>query len=619
LKRAFIIGTVASQPIVFLGLVPRIHPGTCPGQAFQSFTVIEKDRKVSLQHSLNRKIMSKYLTFCFAAFAVLMVGLAVIGGLVNFSSVPFWDMWDGTLQFYSQAQSGDWSAWWSQHNEHRIILARLLFWLDLHCFGGRSIFLVVMNYFFLACIAYVFWLFVLSTLPQRENMKKPFAFGFFLLSWIFLWVQHENLTWAFQAQFFLAQLLPLLALYLFAKSISDKSVLPFVLAVFLGIASAGTMANGVLVLPLMFLYSFVIRQPKKTSLLLLLISALTIALYFYGDAGKIGQHSLLLQFVEHPFGIILYVLLYLGGPFFFLAREGVPGAAADALIAAVFIVFSILTFVNEYRKKNRSPYVFALLTFVAYIILTALITAGGRLQYGVAQAFASRYTTPALMAYAALFVILRPCYARITNKMIRRFTSLLFFALCLLMLAEQIKALKYHKHIVEDRKIAALALSLGVKDEAEIINIFPDASFAMDIANQAIEGDYSVFSYYPYHGLRETIGKKVGEIPKQACAGHLLSVTPISEGDGYYRVQGWVTDPRSDIVPRRIQFIQNNRSVGYALTGISRSDRKKITHKRIKSSGFSGYAKLEKGSSALIAIADHSSCKISFNPSKTSS
>ncbi|MGD4365427.1 hypothetical protein QT713_22860, partial [Xanthomonas citri pv. citri] len=61
----------------------------------------------------------------------------------TFSPVPFWDMWDGGLGFYVR-QMTDVSQWWAQHNEHRIVLSRILGiptflkhqrHLLTHCFG----------------------------------------------------------------------------------------------------------------------------------------------------------------------------------------------------------------------------------------------------------------------------------------------------------------------------------------------------------------------------------------------------------------------------------------------------------------------------------------------------
>src|SRR4051794_19522892 len=84
--------------------------------------------------------------------AVLFWSLAIDGAVQNYSPVPFWDMWVGYLDFYNKVESSDWTIWWSQHNEHRIILARFLFWIDIKWFEGSSLFLVSLNYIFLGSI-----------------------------------------------------------------------------------------------------------------------------------------------------------------------------------------------------------------------------------------------------------------------------------------------------------------------------------------------------------------------------------------------------------------------------------------------------------------------------------
>ena len=50
--------------------------------------------------------------------------------------------------------AGDNLHWWSQHNEHWIVLARMLFWIDLSWFHGLGSFLIVVN-FLLIGIAYL--------------------------------------------------------------------------------------------------------------------------------------------------------------------------------------------------------------------------------------------------------------------------------------------------------------------------------------------------------------------------------------------------------------------------------------------------------------------------------
>lgn len=154
----------------------------------------------------------------FLLVSIYFVVVSVIGGIRLYSPVPYWDMWDGYLGFYVKASSGDWSAWWVQHNEHRIVLSRILFWLDLSLFAGRGIFLIISNYLLLAFIC---WLFIRIYIDVCRVKFKWFCY--FLIAWLFFWLQKENLVWSFQSQFYLAQALPLLSLYILRFGGRDNS------------------------------------------------------------------------------------------------------------------------------------------------------------------------------------------------------------------------------------------------------------------------------------------------------------------------------------------------------------------------------------------------------------
>ncbi|MBC7488878.1 MAG: hypothetical protein H7240_01460, partial [Glaciimonas sp.] len=145
----------------------------------------------------------KRISTLFLLSSIIFVGLAIIGGIRAYSPIPFWDMWDGYLGFYVKVTSGDWSAWWAQHNEHRIVLARLFFWLDLAFFKGQGWFLIIVNYALQSMVCILFWVIWKETKGEKNNWL-----GFFLICWLFWWIQKNNLEWGFQSQFILAQLLP---------------------------------------------------------------------------------------------------------------------------------------------------------------------------------------------------------------------------------------------------------------------------------------------------------------------------------------------------------------------------------------------------------------------------
>ena len=338
------------------------------------------------------------VSLAFGAFAFVFVALALAGVVRAYSPVPYWDIWGGYLDFYARASSGEWTVWWSQHNEHRIVLARLIFWVDLAFFQGAGWFLLLINCLLLALVCAVF------LLAGRERLGGTIGFiGYFLVAWLFSWSQEENLTWGFQCQFILAQLLPLAALYLLHKSASveKRSLLFFSVAVLLGLLAVGSMANGVLALPLMTFYAALVRLGWRRFGVIALLSVISLWSYFHEYIAPPGHGSLGQALRENAVGLIQYTLIYLGGPFYNLVRGGSIGLLL-AQVAGVVLIFASTAFaLLSIKKPRQSTLQLAMLIFILYVVGSALGTAGGRLIFGVEQALSSRYMTPALMAWAS--------------------------------------------------------------------------------------------------------------------------------------------------------------------------------------------------------------------------
>lgn len=109
----------------------------------------------------------------------VFLGLAIIGGYEAYSPVPMGDMWNGTLGFYVNASHGDWSSWWAQHNEHRILLSRILFWMEEAWFSGKGLFLLVTNYLLVAGVAILFFF-----IWRERSRGWGASFAVFLSVWL---------------------------------------------------------------------------------------------------------------------------------------------------------------------------------------------------------------------------------------------------------------------------------------------------------------------------------------------------------------------------------------------------------------------------------------------------
>lgn len=545
--------------------------------------------------------------------------LAVAGGMHAYSPVPFWDMWGATLGFFIAHSDGNTSVWWALHNEHRIVLSRVLFWLDYKLFDGTSAFLIAMNYVFVMSAIAVFYQICLARLkPDPQARKLALISASLIGAWLFQWMQEENLAWAFQSQFFLAQLLPLCALLALYQSSLTKTVSGnvdttrsrtfFMMACVLGVASAGTMANGVIALPLMTLYSLVMRQHWLRSLTLTIVSMATTTLYFSNYNPPPSHGSLTDTLLSQPVDAAHYVLLYLGTPFYMLFGGAETGAIA-AVFASIFMgLITTAALVRCIRNPHAHGLSMALVIYIIFLAGTALGTAGGRLVFGVYQALTFRYTTPALMAWAALFVLCLPWIIEAFRRW--RVASLSLLGVTFIaMLSLQLQALEPKHQQIFDRAVAALALELGVKDETQISTTYVMSDGLIGTAEVASAYNLSVFGMYPWRDLRPEIGRRFSGQSDTQCLGHLDSVERIEQDNNYLVIRGWLFDRNTRQSPELIRVVNGDGiTAGFALTGQPRPDVADAVNRRAGLSGFIGYVNMHTNDGLHELVGDNPVC-----------
>jgi len=534
-----------------------------------------------------------------AAYRVVMVLLAagfvaaaVMGAARYYSPVPLGDMWNGYLDFFMEVQNGNHTAWWAQHNEHRIVLARLLFWLDLSFFDGRGASLIVANYLLVATSASVLCLGIRRAL--RGTVDSSLATATQTLVWAsaFFWSQQENLTWGFQSQFFLAQLLPLAALSVLARvrAAPEGRLSSLAISCALGIAACGTMANGVLTLPLMVAYALVIGIRRRDVLILGGVTVTTVLVYMSGYAPGAGHAPLLQTLRANPWGIAGFVLTYLGNAVAYIPVLRGAGRVAPMVVGAVMLLTAVLVAAKGWRSRAERPLTYAMLAFIAYVCATALGTALGRLTGTLDQALISRYTTPPLMAWCALLVATLPEIA--TRTVLRRLALVLAPAVLLALIPTQATALRRHSDLRFQKELGALALALDVRDERAIAPIFPFTDWAIAIADKASERHLSVFGYPPLVDARASIGTMSKPHTAGACAGSDITIESVANGQAFSRIRGRIQRPATGSVTERIDVVASDgRIVGLALDGAPRitSSAPEPGQKRLQASDFTGY------------------------------
>jgi len=256
--------------------------------------------------------------------------------------------------------------------KHRILVSRLFFWLDLSFFHGLSLLLIPLNLTLmgLLCLALLFGTRNLA----KANYNKEFIIA--ATSWLvlicFSWMQKENITGHFRANFFVAYLFPLLAFQSVALSSSgSRSRSQFACALFFGSLSLGTMANGILALPLMLLMASMLSQ-SRVRILILIITTLVGVIITYHGSGTFGSISSALM--ANPRGMLEFFLVSLGGPFRVISNDFLVAGIAGAIFVAGCVQCAWIW----YRREERSPMFLAFVIFLFYVVASALATTSGR-------------------------------------------------------------------------------------------------------------------------------------------------------------------------------------------------------------------------------------------------
>ncbi|CAE6726147.1 hypothetical protein [Paraburkholderia nemoris] len=526
------------------------------------------------------RVPAKYSSTALPILAALFFAGSTIAGAVRwFSPVPYWDMWDGYVAFFLDVSKGDWSQFFAQANEHRIVFSKILFWLDMRYFAGQSRLLIASNVALLIALWTTF-----AYIARRLIGGLPSLMTAALVAIpCFSWMQAENITWSYQSQFFVAYLFPLAALVSLARSLDDpKKLRWFLIALVLGIASYGSMGNGILGMPALIAAAILSGRATRSRILVLLGTTIICTFLWFHGYESPGRDSASLG------AMIVFTLAFLGSPFGVVAKNNLVAVAAGTF----FVSASILLFVRWWRAGERDPLMLTTLTFLAYVGATAAGAAHGRASMGVEIGdFSSRYTTPALMGWATLLIVIVAAYRDRSHRALVALSILL----PIMFLWSQLPAFDaYPQELHKKQWLAALALDLGVMDNNTTMALYPtdtphNVKRLRNISDQARNEDLSVFSNVDMRKAREFIGKSVLTLGLGDCLGRIDQSEPVKTDSRYVKVAGWAFNDRIRRVPSVVFLASNNVVVGAAFTGYFRPDVEQGVDPKAIGAGFTGY------------------------------
>lgn len=490
----------------------------------------------------------------------LVVALTSIAGVVlNYSPVPWWDQWFGNVDWYMKAEQSWWPAFWSLHNEHRLLFSRLIFYPDMRWFGGVNILSFIGNVVMCGVMALAVWRAAIYRAGVSAEAKC--AIAGLSLAFCFSWMQSNNFTWAFQNQWFAVAAFALLAFHALSISAHNgHSPKWFALALLSGLASALSMANGNLAWLVFIALVVYWRFPARLIVIAAVAAVVEVTAYFYHAQGATGSlpHGTLRYVLTHdPVGLVRYALAYLGSPAYYAF-----GQFGEATLGGLLVVFGTAAgIVAAWRKQDLKAV--PLLALAAFLCITALATGVGRLTLGLANVFQSRYATNGLLTWVAILLFWTMNAQRETVKTWLyggTGIALLMVVIC------QPASLKVDHDALFERLVAGQAMRQEVFDKRYEKTLWDAGDAIQPIVIAAKAQKISILA--PTARGYDAPPARIDST--ETCRGGYDSTEP-TETPGWQRAKGWVYTPGTEAQTVAIADTNGN-TIGEGVVGALRPD-----------------------------------------------
>ncbi|MBW2347539.1 MAG: hypothetical protein JRF59_06825 [Deltaproteobacteria bacterium] len=319
-------------------------------------------------------------------------------------NLPYMDQWDGFfLQILLPLREGclNLGSLWRQHNEHRLFFPRLI----MLALALPSRWNVVWEQYASVCLQGITFVFVAATAGRTftPGRRRPLQLFIVLASiLLFSMVQHENWAWGWQLQVYLNLLAAAMAFW--ASAGGPQRLRRLLLAASACLLGTFSFANGLILWWVLF--PWILRGPKgpartARAIFWLILSLGSAGAYFSGYRHPV-HHPNLTLFLEDPASFCMFFLAYLGAPL------GKPlGTGAAALLGLLGLLASFAALFRVLREGHRIPDpARPWFASIAFVVLSALATALGRMGFGPSHALASRYTAFSTFFWVGLAAVL---------------------------------------------------------------------------------------------------------------------------------------------------------------------------------------------------------------------
>lgn len=314
----------------------------------------------------------------------------------------------------ARASANPWPELWSQHNEHRPVITKIIFWMQ------RAV--AAPDYTLLAFIGNLSLLPIFAIFVQRARTLTGVAAGaaiLFVATMTFSYTSADSMLWAMTAMSNYGVIVfALLAFWMLGKGGAAWSLGALAAALLAGLSQG----NGFLVLLLGCAFLVLDRRWLLAAAWIAATFAF-MALYFLSYTSVAGNADPIAS-LGRPHDVLLFGLIFSGSAFGYpLESEPLAFAmmVACAVLGLLLWAFVLRMFIAA-RFRSTDP----LLWFSVFLIASGCLAALSRLDTGFIQAMTPRYHVNSclLIASCVLVMATRNDGAKLTIG-VRRFMPLL--------------------------------------------------------------------------------------------------------------------------------------------------------------------------------------------------
>jgi len=523
---------------------------------------------------------------------IITIGVAAHTVLSSYSSLPYSDGW-AQISVVANGENPLSLAWlWRQHNEHRLLIPKLFLAADLRLFQARQVLLLTSIF----AVQFLHWMLLGWSMRVLGGWRGPlWRSGAGLAAFcLFCSSQWENLVWGFQTCFVLPGLFATLSfvgllLYRIALQRPERQhEWRFLLLSIAGALGATySLASGNLLWPLLVAMALLLRLGRPAVLTYLVTGAVSTVLYAHNYV-RPGQHSNPASALRSPLRLAEYVAVYFGSSW---VRQEIGWAVCFG-IAGLAIAFAFLWHLGRSVRVTQGFSVQLVFTLL-FCMGTGFLTALGRLNLGITQAFSSRYQTVALLFWCCLGLLVLAASAAGTRQVSLVIVELLFLAVLLRganLARYSLREARWHGFQLD---AATAALFTGLDDREQFYYAALNPEHLKRKVAFLRQNCLSIFSDDAYSQLGAHLDSMFRVVPSDECVGALQSVSTIKDnGVRALKITGWAWDRKHHEPPSHIVVVANGAIVGLGAIGDTRPTIR-AANPYLKSSfiGFTGYVR----------------------------